>query len=91
MKSNDILSTNEKKRFNLNGLIPEELREQARTAGRAARAWEEKVEWHRQNDPDFEKWYAEEHRKIRERAAARTVNKTLEEFNEIHRKHRGLS
>lgn len=80
----------EKKRFNLNDLIPDELQESARAAGRATKAWNEEVEWHRQNDPDFKEWYAEECRKINEEWEAMKLKETPEEAIARNRHYRGL-
>ena len=86
----NIFNPNEKKRFNLDDLIPEELHERARAAGRAAREWDEEVAWRRENDPNFETWYAEECRKTREELDAITIDKTFKELDEIYQHCRGL-
>ena len=80
----------EKKRFNLNDLIPDELRESARAAGRAAKMRDEETEWHRQNDPNFEEWYAEECRKTDEEWEAMKLKETPEEAIARSRRYRGL-
>jgi len=80
----------EKKKFNLNDLIPDELRESARAAGRAAKMRDEETEWHRQNDPNFEELYAEECRKTDEEWEKHSTNLTIAEFDEIYKHCRGL-
>ncbi len=80
----------EKPRFNLNALVPEEELEKARQAGREARKWYEEVEWRRQNDPNFEEWYAEECQRIHDECESMTVDKTISELEEMYKRYRGL-
>ena len=54
------------RRFDLNDLITEEDIQNVRKAARECKEWREEVEWRRKHDPNFEKWYAEECRKINE-------------------------
>lgn len=70
------------KKFDLSVLVPEELHEQARQAGREAKHRREDIEWHRQNDPNFEKWYAEQRRQVKQRIDAITTDKSIAEIKE---------
>lgn len=80
----------EKKRFNLNDLIHEDDIKRAEAAGQAAKMRDEEMEWHRQNDPNFEEWYAEECRKTDEEWEKHSTNLTIAEFDEIYKHCRGL-
>ena len=90
MDKKKTFNLDEKKRFNLDDLIHEDDIKRAEAAAAKGKARAEEIAWRRENDPNFEEWYANECKKIRERAAARTVNKTIEEFDEIYKHCRGL-
>ena len=81
---------NNKNQFDLNDLITEDDLVCVDRAAEKSRKWREEVEWHREHDPNFDEWYAEECRKIDERWNERCVQMTIAEFNEKHKHHRGL-
>ena len=74
------------KKFDLSTLIPKELHEQAKQAGREAKRREEEVEWHCQNDPNFEEWYAARCKQIDDDFEAMTTHMTFAEIDEMLRK-----
>lgn len=80
----------EKKRFNLNDLIHEDDIKRAEAAGQAAKMRDKEIEWHQQNDPNFEEWYAEECRKINEEWEAMKLKETPKEAIARNRHYRGL-
>ena len=70
------------KKFDLSTLIPEEVHEQAKQAGREAKRRREEVEWHRQNDPNFEEWYTEQKKQVKQRIDAITTDKSIAEIKD---------
>ena len=75
--------------FDLNDLVSTEDIENAKQAGQEMREYEQEVEWRREHDPNFEKWYAEECRKTRADLDAITIHLTAEELYEKHRQYSG--
>ena len=78
------------RRFDLNDLISEEDIASVERAVERSRKWREEVEWRREHDPNFEEWFTEEYRKIREDLEAVTVHCTKEEIIEKYRNNENL-
>ena len=74
------------KKFDLNILMTDDLVKKIEDAATEAKRREEEVEWHRQNDPNFEEWYAARCKQIDDDFEAMTTHMTFAEIDEMLRK-----
>lgn len=74
------------KKFDLSVLVTDDMTKRVRQTAREMREYEQEVEWHRQNDPDFEEWYNNECQKTQSELDEITVHMTFAEIDEMLRK-----
>lgn len=79
-----------RKYHNLDALVSDKELEKAKESGRKAKEQYDEIEHRRQNDPDFEDWYAKECQKTENELKNVTIQKTFKELNEIYKHCRGL-